>query len=41
MTRFGLLLFFGLFLVFVFHIAFLVGSLEGTVTGVTSVLFSC
>lgn len=39
MTRFGLLLFFGLFLVF--HTAFLVGSLDGAVTGVTSVLFSC
>lgn len=40
MTRFGLLLLSGLCLVFVFHVAFLVSSLDGTVTGVISVLFS-
>lgn len=41
MTRFGLLLLSGLCLVFVFLVAFLVSGLDGTVTGVTSVLFSC
>lgn len=40
MTRFGLLLLSGLCLVFVFHVAFLVSSLNRTVTGVIPLLFS-